>query len=433
MSDYQAQYKSKLCTVDDVLSTVRSGDVLTASQAANDPGAILGRLHELRGRVEHVKVYGPMCCFRHEFMSNPIYRDTFDIDVAFLMADTRKALEAKAINYIPGHMHDGGRRWLKFNGTPDLFICAVTPMDKHGYFRIPLCLAHERTFFDAAKRVVVQVNPNLPYTHGDTAIHIRDVDMIVEAESPLPIQPRVEPSETDKLIGAHVATLVRDGYCIQLGIGGIPDAVAQSLMDKHDLGLHTEMLTNSIVDLVNADVLTNAKKNFHRGRCICTFALGDRELYNLVDHNPGIEFYSGSYVNDHRVIGRNNYFDSINSALAVDLTGQICSESIGSRQYSGTGGQADFAEGASFSDGGRSIICVKATKKNNTISSIVSQHALGSVTTLSRNTVDFVVSEYGIAPLSGRTVRQRAENLIAIAHPDFRAQLRREAEQLGLW
>lgn len=431
--DYQAEYKSKLATVDDVLDSIHSGYVLTCSQSANEPTAILDRLHELYGRVRNVKMYGPMCCFEHEFMMDHKYRETFDIDVAFLMSDTRKALEADAISYFPSHMHDGGQRWLADNGDPDLFIAAVSPMDRHGFFTIPLCLAHERTFFNAAKRVVVQVNPNLPRTRGDTAVHIRHVDMIVEEASPLPYLPKIEPSETDKAIGAYVASLVNDGDCIQLGIGGIPDAAAMSLMDKRELGLHTEMLTNSIVDLVDAEVITNNRKNFHPSRCICTFALGTQELYDMVDDNPGVEFYSGSYVNDPRIIGKNDNFVSINSALAVDLTGQICSESIGARQYSGTGGQADFAEGASFSKGGRSIICVKASRKDNTISSIVSQHAPGSIITLSRNTVDYIVTEFGIAPINGRSVRQRVENLISVAHPDFRSELRQEAAKLHLW
>lgn len=431
--DYRAEYQKKLTTIDAVLDAIHSDSVLAASQAANEPTAIFDRLHELYGRVRNVKMYGPMCCNPHPFMLDPKYRDTFDIDVAFLMQDTRKALANNAISYFSSHMHDGAQRWMDANGAPDLFICAVSPMDKHGYFTMPLCIAHERSFFNAAKRVAVQVNPNLPKTRGDTAIHISDIDMIVEAASPLPTLPKSEPTDVDKAIGAYVASLVNDGDCIQLGIGGIPDAAAMSLMDKHDLGLHTEMLTNSIVDLIEAGVLTNRRKNFHTGRCICTFALGSQELYDLVDDNPGVEFYSGSYVNDPRIIGQNDNFISINSGLAVDLTGQVCSESIGSRMYSGSGGQCDFAEGASYSKGGRSIICVKAARKGGALSSIVAQHAVGSVVTLSRNTVDYIITEFGIAPMRGRSVRQRVDNLIAVAHPDFRAELRKQADELHLW
>ncbi len=431
--DYYGEYQRKLTTVDAVLESIRSDSVLTASQAANEPTAIFDRLHELHGLVHNIKMYGPMCCFAHPFMTDPIYRDTFDIDVAFLMPDTRKSLANNSVSYFPSHMHDGAQRWMADNGVPDVFICAVSPMDRHGYFTIPLCLAHERSFFDAAKKVIVQVNPNLPRTRGDTAIHISDVDMIVEAATELPYLEKSEPTRIDKAIGGYVSTLIHDGDCIQLGIGGIPDAAAMSLMDKHDLGLHTEMLTNSIVDLINAGVLTNKKKNIHKGRCICTFALGTQELYDMVDDNPGIEFYSGSYVNDPRVIGRNDNFVSVNSGLAVDLTGQVCSESIGSQMYSGSGGQCDFAEGANYSKGGRNIICVKAARKNDSLSSIVAQHAPGGVVTLSRNTVDYIITEFGIAPMRGRSVRQRVENLIAVAHPDFRSELRQQADQLHLW
>ncbi len=431
--DYTREYQRKRCTIDDILAAVRSGDVLAASEAANAPTAIFDRMHELRGKVRNIKMFGPMCCFSHKFMTDPACRDTFDIDVAFLMSDTRRSLEAGAINYLPGHFHDCAQRWVAHNGEVDLFLCAVSPMDKHGYFTIPLCLAHERVFLRAAKRVAVQVNPNLPRTRGDTALHISQVDMITEAATPLPYIPKTRPSEIDMAIGSHVAELVHDGDCIQLGIGSVPDAVAMSLLNKRDLGLHTEMLTNSVVDLVEAGALNNRKKNFHEGRCICSFALGTQELYDMADDNPGVEFYAGDYVNDPRIIGRNDNLVSINSALAVDLTGQICSESIGPREYSGTGGQADFAAGAAYSKNGRSIICVKAARKGGTISSIVSQHAPGSVVTLSRNTVDYVISEYGIAPISGRSVRQRVENLIAIAHPDYRAELREQADRLKLW
>ena len=205
--DYCAEYQKKLTTIDAVLDSIQSGSVLTASQAANEPTAIFDRLHELYGRVHNVKMYGPMCCFEHPFMMDPKYRDTFDIDVAFLMGDTRKSLASNSISYFPSHMHDGAQRWMDANGAPDLFLCAVSPMDKHVYFTIPLCLAHERSFFNAAKRVAVQVNPNLPRTRGDTAIHVSQVDMIVEAATPLPYLPKSQPTETDQAIGRYVASL----------------------------------------------------------------------------------------------------------------------------------------------------------------------------------------------------------------------------------
>ena len=306
-------------------------------------------------------------------------------------------------------------------------------MDKHGYFQIPLCLIHEREFLDHADRIIVQVNPNLPRVYGDTEFHIRDVDCVVEAATPLPYLPESQPSELETTIGQYVASLIRDGDTIQLGIGGIPDAAAFALMDKHDLGIHSEMLTNTMVDLVEAGVITGRKKSLHPGKIVGTFAYGTQRLYDMLDQNPSVRMLRGSYVNDPAVVAQNDNFVSVNSCLSVDLTGQICSESIGSRQYSGSGGQVDMAVGAAHSKGGRSIIAVASTKKGGTVSSITAQLAAGSVVTLNRNEVDCVVTEYGIAYLKGRSVRERVENLIAVAHPDFRADLRKQANDLYLW
>ena len=299
--------------------------------------------------------------------------------------------------------------------------------------KIPLCLIHERAFLEAADRIILQINPNLPSVFGDTEVHIRDVDMVVEAATPLPYLPQSQPTETEKIIGEYIASMVQDGDCIQLGIGGIPDAAAQALMGKHDLGVHSEMLTNSMVDLVNAGVITGRKKTYLPGKMVGTFAYGTQELYDMLDNNPSVLMLRGETVNNPQVVAMNDNFASINSCLSVDLTGQICSESIGSRQYSGSGGQADMAVGAVHAKNGRGIIAVASTKRHGTVSSITAQLEPGSVVTLSRNEADYVVTEYGIAPLRGRSVRQRVENLIAVAHPDFRAELRQQAQKLLLW
>jgi len=264
-------------------------------------------------------------------------------------------------------------------------------------------------------------------------VHIRDVDLVVEAATPLPYLPKSQPSQLEQTIGAYIASMVNDGDCIQLGIGGIPDAAAMALMDKHDLGVHSEMLTNSMVDLVEAGVITGARKNYLTGKMVGTFAYGTQELYDMLDENPSALMLRGETVNDPWVVAKNDNFISINSCLSLDLTGQICSESLGSRQYSGSGGQVDMAVGAAHAKNGRNIIAVASTKAHGTVSTITAQLAPGSVVTLSRNEVDYVVTEYGIAPLQGRSVRQRVENLIAVAHPDFRAQLREDANRLLLW
>lgn len=432
MTPYEQEYRSKLVTLEEALDSLRDGDVIGTSQCANEPTAFFDAMHTLQGKGKKYRIFAPMCFQVHEFMSNPIYQDTFDMDITFLMGATRKGREQGLFSYYPGDLHNGAGRWLEINGCT-VFMAAATPMDKHGYFMMPLCLIHERTFLEAADRVILQINPNLPRIYGDTEIHIRDVDMVVEAATPLPYLPQSAPSEKERIIGQYVASLVQDGDCIQLGIGGIPDAAAMALMDKHDLGIHSEMITNSMGDLLEAGVITGRKKNFLPGKMVGTFAYGTQKLYDLLDENPSMLMLRGETVNDPHVVARNDNFVSINACLAVDLTGQVCSETIGSRQFSGSGGQVDMAVGASHAKNGRNIIATASTKKGGTVSTITAQLEPGSVVTLGRNQLDYVVTEYGVAPLRGRSVRQRVENLIAVAHPDFRAELRRQAQDLMLW
>ena len=432
MTPYEQEYRSKLVTLEEALDSLRDGDVLGTSQCANEPTAFFDAMHTLRGKGKKYRMFAPMCFQPHEFMSNPIYQDTFDMDITFLMGATRKGREQGLFSYYPGDLHNGAGRWLEINGCT-VFLAAATPMDKHGYFMMPLCLIHERTFLEAADRVILQINPNLPRIYGDTEIHIRDVDMVVEAATPLPYLPQAVPSEKEQVIGQYVASLVHDGDCIQLGIGGIPAAAAMALMDKHDLGIHSEMITNSMGDLLEAGVITGGKKNYFPGKMVGTFAYGTQKLYDLLDENPSVLMLRGETVNDPHVVARNDNFVSINACLAIDLTGQVCSETIGSRQFSGSGGQVDMAVGASHAKNGRNIIATASTKKGGTVSTITAQLEPGSVVTLGRNQLDYVVTEYGIAPLRGRSVRQRVENLIAVAHPDFRAELRQQARELMLW
>ena len=432
MNRWQEEYKRKLVTVEEALSKLKTGDVIATSQCANEPTAIFDEMHTLYGKIGPVKMYGPMCFLPHPFMLDPKYGDTFNMDVAFLMGDTRKSHDMGAIRYYPTDLHNGPSRWMSVNDV-NVFIAACTPMDKHGYMKIPLCLIHEKAFFEAADTVIVQVNENLPDVWGDTEIHISDVDYIVEAASPVPYLPESQPNETEKTIGGFISELIHDGDCIQLGIGGIPDAAAQALFGKHDLGVHSEMLTNSMVDLVEAGVITGKKKSLHPGKLVGAFAFGTQRLYDMLDSNPGVMMRRGDYVNDPFVVAQNDNFVSVNSCLSVDLTGQVCSESIGSRQYSGTGGQSDMAVGAAHARGGRNFIAAPSTRKGGAVSTITAQLEKGSVVSLSRNQVDCIVTEYGVAWLKGRNIRQRVENLIAVAHPDFRGELRAQADKLKLW
>jgi acyl-CoA hydrolase len=286
---------------------------------------------------------------------------------------------------------------------------------------------------------MIEMNPNLPRTFGDLELHIDDVDYVIETDYEIPTLPDIEPNEKDLLIGQFIADQINDGDCIQLGIGGIPNAVAASLMDKKDLGIHTEMMTTGMMKLMKAGVVNGKRKNVNRGKAVCTFALGSKELYDFIDDNPSIVIKDGYWVNDPWVIGQNDNQVSINTTIEVDLTGQCASESIGPVQYSGTGGQADTAIGAQRSKNGRSYIALystanvknKETGERSPISKIVPMLKQGAAVTLSRSDVDHVVTEYGIAKLRGASVRERTKRLIAIAHPDFREGLRQEAIRLG--
>ncbi|MCX5775339.1 MAG: glycosyltransferase [Firmicutes bacterium] len=292
-----------------------------------------------------------------------------------------------------------------------------------------------------AKIVIIEINPNLPRTFGDVELHISAIDYIIPVNYPIPELPDGEITEKDLKIGNLIASKIHDGDCLQLGIGGIPNAVANALVHKKDLGVHTEMLTTGFMKLYQAGAITNKYKKTHKGKMVACFALGTRALYDFIDNNPSVLILDGSYVNDPYVIGLNDNQVSINSTMEVDLTGQCCSESIGSRQFSGTGGQSDTAVGAQISKGGRSFIALystamvknPATGEKEEVSKIVSQLKQGAAVSLSRNDVDNIVTEYGIANLRGTTIKERVKRLIAIAHPNFREQLMKEAIALGLY
>jgi acyl-CoA hydrolase len=308
-------------------------------------------------------------------------------------------------------------------------------MDKDGYLYMSLCQLHEKEAAASADRIIIEVNRNLPRTYGDTEIHITQVDAVLEADSDLPELAPGEITDLEAAIGGYISEMINDGDTIQFGIGGIPDAIAHNLMNKHDIGVHTEMITNSMVDLVEAGVITGRRKTLYPGKIIGAFALGTDRLYEMVRENPSVMFLQGRHVNNPMLIAKNDGMISINSGFCADLGGQVCSESIGSLQYSGTGGQSDTAIGAAHAKGGRNVIAIKsvAHTKNGVVSNICAQLPAGSVVSLSRNDVDYIVTEYGVAPMRGRNVRQRADNLIAVAHPDFRAGLREDARRLMLW
>ena len=312
--------------------------------------------------------------------------------------------------------------------------------DEHGFISLSLGNVYEKAAIEKADIVIIECNHNCPRTFGDVELHVNDVDYIIETDYAIPEIPDAEPNEKDLAIGRFIAEHINDGDCIQLGIGGIPNAVAKSLYGKKNLGIHTEMLTSEMVKLAKAGVINGKCKQIHKGKMVAAFAMGTREMYDYMDNNPSIAILNGGYVNDPYTIAQNDNQVSINTSLEVDVTGQCCSESIGSMQFSGTGGQSDTAIGAQKSRGGRSFIALystamvknPATGEREEVSKIVCQLKPGAAVSLSRNDLDYLVTEYGCVNLKGTTIRERVERIISIAHPKFREQLMEEAIRLGI-
>jgi acyl-CoA hydrolase len=434
--DYNQEYQSKLVSLDKILEMVESDTDICVSLAAAEPMEFMSRLHEVRDRVQDVNVLTCLNMGDYKFMSDPSMKGHFTNAAWFYTAALRKDHPLGTASYIANHTHRAAHDRLKWK-KPHMFVGSSATMDKHGYLNISLSAAYEKEFIEKADIVVLEVNPNYPATNGDTYIHLRDVDFIYESNRPVPVFPYAPASDKDKIIGHYIADLVEDGATIQLGIGGIPNAVADALKGKKELGVHTELLTEGMIDLYEAGVITNSHKTINKGKFVTTMALGTERLYKFIDRNPGVEVHRGSYINDPRIIAQNYKMTSINTTLEIDLTGQCASESLGHIQFSGTGGQSDTARGAQESEGGKSIMALYSTyynkKTNEEVSKIVPFLTPGAGVSLQRNDVDYVVTEYGVAPLSGRTLKERVRNLIAVAHPDFRESLRKEADKYMLW
>ncbi|MBT9153647.1 MAG: Succinyl-CoA:coenzyme A transferase [Firmicutes bacterium] len=431
-------YIDKLISVEAALSRVKSGDTIVVGLAAAEPRVFLGALHTIADRVIDVTVTTCLPMLEAAYFADPSYKPSFTMAGWFYTGAMRQAHKHGNITFIPNHLHLAARKRLAFV-RPNIYIGNASLPDKHGYVSLGVSNVYEKRMLEAADVVMLEINPHVPRTHGDLEVHIRDVDYMIETNYRLPEIPDAPPSDKDLKIGHLIAEHILDGDCIQLGIGGIPNAVAASLEGKRDLGVHTEMFTSGMMQLIKQGVITNGAKTLHRGKAVCCFVLGTQELYEFVDDNPSIWVLDGGYVNDPAVIGVNDNQVSINTTLEVDLTGQCCSESIGPLQYSGTGGQTDTAVGAQRAKNGRSFIALYSTalvtnpvtKTKEEISKIVPMLKPGAIVSLSRNDVDFVVTEYGVAALRGTSVRERAGRLIAIAHPQFRSQLWQEAVAYG--
>ena len=433
-----SEYEQKLITTAEALKLIKSDDVIISALAAAEPKELLKNLHTIADRVQNVTVTTCLPVEMAEYFSNEQYKDAFRMDGWFYTAAMRKAQKHGSVSFIPNHLHLAATKRLALK-HPNIFIGTATPPDQHGYVSLSLSNVYEKTMLEVADLVILEINKNYPRTFGDVEVHLSEIDYMIATNYEVPELPDVEPSTKDLQIGKLIADRINDGDCLQLGIGGIPNAVAHSLMGKKDLGIHTEMFTSGLMKLVKAGVVTGKRKQTYRGKHVAAFALGTKELYDFIDDNPSVLVMDGHWTNDPYTIALNDNQVSINTTIEIDLTGQCASESIGHLQYSGTGGQADTAIGAQKSRNGRSFIALYSTamvKNQETgereeISKIVPLLKPGAVVSLSRNDVDIVVTEYGIADLRGTSIFERVHRLINIAHPKFRDELLQKAKELG--
>ncbi len=433
-------YKSKVISVDQALDLVQNGSMITVGMAAAEPYEFLTNLHRIAGKVKDVTITDCLPTVPGEYLSNPEYFKAFHVESWFYTPLLRKLQATGQVSFIPNNLHFAG---TKRNATvhTNIFIASAAMPDENGDVHISCSNVYEVDTARQADIVILEISPNIPRISGDAALRFEEIDYLIEADYSLPVFPDVPSNEKDQGIGKFIADHIQDGDCIQIGIGGIPNAVCEFIRHKRHLGVHTEMMTTGIMRLIQSGAIDNSRKQMDTGKSVCCFAMGTPELYAYLHNNPDVLIRAGSFVNDPNVIARNDNQVSINTTIEVDLTGQCCSESIGSTQYSGTGGQSDTATGAQKSKNGRSFIALYSTAhvknpktgEREEISKIVPMLKPGAAVSLSRNDVDYVVTEYGIVRLKGLSVRARAEALISIAHPKFREELRAAARELLYW
>jgi acyl-CoA hydrolase len=425
----QEKYKAKLRTLKECVTFIQNGDSIITSGVGCEPGVFLRSIPEWAHGVEGVTIHKSREQM-FDYLRDPTLKGHIHTISHFFAENLREGYQMGTSSYLPSDLHN----FMNIRGqvSPDkIFWARTTTMDKDGSFCIPYCQMFEYEAMQNASHIILEVNLNPKYTpvRGACRVPIDRVDMLYEVNEPLFTLPEFVSTERDEKIGTYIASLIHDGDCIQLGVGGLPNAVAHHLMDKNDIGIHSEMFSSSMAKMIEAGIITGKAKNLNRGEHIATFILGDENLYRVASEDKNFRLVPASYGNDPKVIAQNNNMVSINTLIEIDLTGQINCESIGALQWSGTGGADDYAIGAMHSKGGRGIFAFESTTGKG-ISKIKSTLTPGSVVAVSRNHVDIIVTEYGFVSLRGKTVPQRVEAIISIAHPDFRAELRAEAKKL---
>lgn len=420
-------YNERLLTAEEAVKKIKSNDRVVIGHAVGEPSYVVGKMVENKDQYENVEIVHMVAMGKGEY-AQPGMEKHFRHNSIFVGACTRDAVSSGRGDFTPSFFYEVPKLF-RTSMPVDVALVQVTPPDEHGYCSLGVSVDYTKTAAQEAKIVIAQVNDQMPRTMGDTFLHVSEIDCFVEHSAPIIELGAPKIGEVEKAIGENCASLVSDGDTLQLGIGAIPDAVLLFLKDKKDLGIHSEMFSDGVVELFEAGVVTNKKKTLHPGKMIVAFLMGSKKLYDFVNNNPMVEMYPVDYVNNPTVIMKNDNMVSINSCVQVDLMGQICSESIGLKQISGVGGQVDFVRGVTMAKNGKSIMAMPSTAAKGTVSKIVPLLDEGAAVTTSRNDVDYVVTEYGVAHLKGKTLRDRARALINIAHPDFRDELIKEYEK----
>ncbi|HLN51297.1 MAG: GNAT family N-acetyltransferase [Thermoplasmata archaeon] len=427
--EWVERYKEKVRDPAEAVAAIESGNHIFIGSGAAEPQRLVEALVKRADAVFGAEIVHIMTLGLAPY-TEPKWGDNFRHNALFIGPNVREAVAQGRADYTPIFLSEIPRLFERGRVSIDVALIEVSPPDPHGYCSYGVSTDVVKPATEAAHLVIAEVNAQMPRALGDSFLHVDDIDFLVPVDYPILEAAIGVPDEIARLIGKQIASLVEDGSTLQMGIGTIPDSVLYYLKDKKDLGVHTEMFSDGMMHLVELGVITNMKKTLHKGKVVAAFCMGSRKLYDFVDNNPFIEFHPVSHTNDPFVIAQNDRMVSINSALEIDLTGQVCADSLGAYFYSGIGGQVDFVRGASRSHGGKPIIALPSTASDGKVSRITAQLKPGAGVVTSRGDVHYVVTEWGIAYLHGRTIQERALALISIAHPDFRPGLIREAKRL---
>ena len=414
----------KAISAEDAVKIIKSNDKVYLQAAAAVPQVLINAMTARHEELRNVQI----CQLHTEGeapYANPELKDSFHVNSFFIGKNVRHTFNAGNGSYTPVFLSELPLLFKRNIVDLQVALIHVSVPDKHGYCSLGVSVEATLAAIDNADYVIAQVNKQMPRTHGAGIIHISEINAFVECDEPLPVHAMSEPSEIERKSGNHVAGLIEDRSTLQMGIGNIPNAVLSRLTNHKDLGLHTEMFSDGVIDLILNDVINGNYKSINRGRALATFLMGSKRLYDYVDDNPFIEMRASDYVNDVSVIKQNPRMVAINSAIEVDLTGQVCADSIGAKMYSGVGGQMDFIRAASLSEGGKAIIALPSVTSKG-ISRIVPSLKPGAGVVTTRSHVHYVVTEYGVANLYGKTIKQRVKALTEIAHPDFRESIERD-------